>query len=318
MQMKKEPIIDAALTLQISASGKEYATNFHDPRPGAPMPDIKKILLKVKELQPIPAMVHKVLGLSSDPNCSMSDLVHLVEHDPAITANLLRVCNSAYLGLAVKVDSVYQAVSMLGLQRVVELVLAQNLSVHMNKAQEGYQLTKGDLWKQSVAAAMVARTLAERRDILALPAVYTAALLKDIGKVILHEYVADKLGKIQDIVRTRGLSFTEAEEECIGMDHATLGGIIAKQWNFSPHMVYMIENHHLGNPEARNDPATATLYLADMVAMMFGTCTGVDRLAYHVYEDIFDDFFLSKDELKALMLTYNGFLKGAQRLFERK
>jgi hypothetical protein len=81
-------------------------------------------------------------------------------------------------------------------------------------------------------------------------------------------------------------------------------------------MVYMIENHHLTNPEARNDPATATLYLADMVAMMAGTCTGVDRLAYHVYEDIFDDFFLAKDELKALMLAYDGFLAGAQRLFD--
>jgi putative nucleotidyltransferase with HDIG domain len=247
----------------------------------------------------------------------MPELVRMVERDPAITANLLRVCNSAYLGLAVKVDSVQQAVAMLGLQQVVELVLAQNLSANMAKAQKGYQLAKGDLWKQSVAAAMIARTLAERRDIMALPAIYTAALLKDIGKAVLHEYVADKLEKIQEVIRTQGLSFIEAEEACIGMDHATLGGIIARHWNFSPHMVYMIENHHLGNLEARNDPATATLYLADMVAMMVGTCTGIDRLAYHVYEDIFEDFFLARDELKALMLTYNGFLKGAQRLFEQ-
>ncbi len=92
--------------------------------------------------------------------------------------------------------------------------------------------------------------------------------------------------------------------------------IIAKEWNFSSHMAYMIENHHLTNLEAHNDPATATLYLADMVAMLVGTSTGVDRLAYHVYEDIFDDYFLTRDELKALMLTYDGFLLGAQRLYE--
>jgi putative nucleotidyltransferase with HDIG domain len=281
------------------------------------MSTIKKILKQVKALHPIPAMVYKILQLATDPDGSMPELVRMVERDPAITANLLRVCNSAYLGLAVKVDSVQQAVAMLGLQQVVELVLAQNLSANMAKTQKGYQLAKGDLWKQSVAAAMIARTLAERRDIMALPAIYTAALLKDIGKAVLHEYVADKLEKIQEVIRTQGLSFIEAEEACIGMDHATLGGIIARHWNFSPHMVYMIENHHLGNLEARNDPATATLYLADMVAMMVGTCTGIDRLAYHVYEDIFEDFFLARDELKALMLTYNGFLKGAQRLFEQ-
>jgi HD-like signal output (HDOD) protein len=282
------------------------------------MTDINKILKQVKELQPIPTMVHKVLAFTAEPDGSIAELVHLVEHDPAITANLLRICNSAHMGLAVKIDSIQQAVAMLGLQQVVELVLAQNLSSSLTKAQQGYQMEKGDLWKQSVAAAMVARTLAERRDIMALPAIYTAALLKDIGKVVLHEYVADKLEQIQAMVKTEGFSFIEAEQACIGMDHATLGGIVAKDWNFSPHMAYMIENHHLNNAEARNDPATATLYLADMVAMMVGTCTGIDRLAYHAYEDVFDDFFLAKDELKALMLTYTGFLKGAQRLFETK
>ncbi|MEJ2040954.1 MAG: HDOD domain-containing protein, partial [Desulfosarcinaceae bacterium] len=138
--------------------------------------------------------------------------------------------------------------------------------------------------------------------------------LKDIGKVVLHEYVDHELDRIQDLVKNRSLSFVEAEEASIGMNHATLGGLIAKQWRFSDHMVYMIEHHHLDKAEARNDPATATLYLADMVSMMVGTGIGVDRLAYHVYEDIFDDYFLAKDEIKALMLTYQGFLRGVERL----
>jgi HD-like signal output (HDOD) protein len=281
------------------------------------MSRIKKILNQVKELKPIPPMAHKVLSLATNADSSISEMIDLVQHDPAITANLLRICNSAHMGLAVKIDSVQQAVAMLGMQQVFELVLSQNLAVHLTKAQKGYQMEKGDLWKQSVAAAMVARLLAERRDIYPLPAIYTAALLKDIGKVVLHEFVAHSLDKIQEMVIFKGFSFIEAEQACIGMNHATLGGIVAKEWNFSPHMVYMIENHHLNNSEARNDPATATLYLADMVAMMVGTCTGIDRLAYPTYEEIFDDFFLAKDELKALMLTYTGFLKGAQDLFDR-
>lgn len=267
-------------------------------------------------LQPIPAIVHKVLALTEDPDCSLEDLVHLIEQEPAVTANLLKTCNSAYLGLPVKVDSVQQAVTMLGLQKVVDLVMAQSLSANLMKDQKGYQLEKGELWKQSVASAMLARSLAERHDLYALPAIYTAALLKDIGKVVLHEYVENKWYLLQKSMETNGHSFIDAESESLGMDHAKLGGIIAKEWNFSKHMVYMIENHHLTNPEARNDPATATLYMADMVAMLVGTCTGVDRLAYHVYEDIFDDFFLAKDEIKTLMLTYDGFLADAQRLFE--
>jgi putative nucleotidyltransferase with HDIG domain len=280
------------------------------------MATVDKILQKVKTLHPISSIIHKILALTEDPDCPMDELVKLVEYDPAATANLLRICNSVYLGLPVKVDSVQQAVSLLGFRKVFDIVMAQAFSANMISAQKGYKLEKGDLWQHSVATAMVARSLAEGRDLYALPAIYTAALLKDIGKVVLHEYVENQWEKIQNCLDTQGYSFIEAEKESLGMDHATLGGIIAREWNFSDHMVYMIENHHLGNPEARNDPATSTLYLADMVAMMVGTGTGVDRLAYHIYEDIFNDFFLARDELKALMHTYDGYLAGARRLLE--
>ncbi|MBC2712826.1 MAG: HDOD domain-containing protein [Desulfosarcina sp.] len=276
------------------------------------MDSLSNILKKVNQLDPIPMVIHKVLGLADDPEASLKDLVEVVERDPAITANLLKTVNSAHMGLPVKVDSVHQAVSMLGLQQVVEMVLSQNLSGNLNRSQKGYGLAKGDLWRQSLAVAMVARTLASQRDLMSLPAIYTAALLKDIGKVLLHEFVADRLETIQKLVAQEGMSFVEAENDVLGMDHTTLGGIIAKQWQFSPHMIYMIENHHLTNPASRNDPATATLYLADMVAMMVDTGIGVDRLAYHVYQDVFNDFFPDKQQVKSLMITYKSFQREVQ------
>jgi HD-like signal output (HDOD) protein len=278
------------------------------------MANIQKIIQKIKKLSPIPVVIHQIIHLASNPESSLDELVHLVEHEPAITANLLKACNSAHMGLPVKVNSVHQAVTMLGVQKVVETVLTQTLSINVQKAQKGYGLAKGELWKQSVATALVARNLAKRRQIALLPTIYTAALLKDIGKVVLHEYVEKAQKKIEHAVHNKGLSFIEAERLCIGMDHAMLGGIIAEDWNFSNRLVFMIRHHHLLDPAARKDPATATLYLADMVSMMVGTCTGIDRLAYKVYEDVFNDFFLAKDELKAMMFSYDGYLKGAQRL----
>lgn len=280
------------------------------------MDSLSDILKKVNQLDPIPMVIHKVLSLADDPEASLKDLVAVVERDPAITANLLKTVNSAHMGLPVKVDSVQQAVAMLGLQQVVEMVLSQNLSANLNRSQEGYGLAKGDLWRQSVAVAMVARVLASQRDLMSLPAIYTAALLKDIGKVLLHEFVADRLEAIQQLVAQAGMSFVEAENNVLGMDHTTLGGIIAKQWQFSPHMIYMIENHHLTNPASRNDPATATLYLADTVAMMVDTGIGVDRLAYHVYQDVFNDFFPDKQQVRSLMITYKSFQREVQGFME--
>jgi putative nucleotidyltransferase with HDIG domain len=280
------------------------------------MDGISSILKQVRQLDPIPMVIHKVLDLAEDPEASLKDLVEVVEQDPAITANLLKTVNSSFMGLPVKVDSVHQAVTMMGLQQVVEMVLSQNLSANLDRSQQGYGLAKGDLWRQSLAVARLARTLARQRDLMSLPAIYTAALLKDIGKVILHEYVAGQLETIQALVAQKGLSFVEAENEILGMDHSTMGSIIAKQWKFSSHMIYMIENHHLTNPESRNDPATACIYLADMVAMMVDTGIGVDRLAYHVHQDIFNDFFPDKQQIKSLMITYKGFHREIQEFLE--
>lgn len=280
------------------------------------MDSMTQIIKKVDRLEPIPTVIYKVLDLADDPESSLGDLVEVVERDPAITANLLKTVNSAHMGLPVKVDSVSQAVSMLGLQQVVEMVLSQNLSGNLQRSQKGYGLGKGDLWRQSLAVAMVARTLAGQRDLMSLPAIYTAALLKDIGKVILHEFVADQLPAIQKLVAEESMSFVEAEKAVLGIDHTVLGGIVAKQWHFSPHMTYMIENHHLDNPASRNDPATATLYLADMVAMMVDTGIGVDRLAYHVYQDVFNDFFTDKQQIKSLMIMYKSFHRVIQGFME--
>jgi len=280
------------------------------------MDNLRIILNKVNQLDPIPMVIHKVLELADDPDASLQDLVDVVERDAAITANLLKTVNSAHMGLPVKVDSVHQAVSMLGLQQVVEMVMSQNLSANLGRAQKGYGLAKGDLWQQSLAVAMVARTLAREKELMSLPAIYTAALLKDIGKVVLHEFVADKLSSIQEVVSKQAMSFVEAEKEVLGMDHMMLGGIIAKQWKFSSHMIYMIENHHLPNLAARNDPATSTLYLADMIAMMVDTGIGVDRLAYHVYQDVFNEFFHDKKKVKGLMITYKSYKEEIREFLE--
>jgi HD-like signal output (HDOD) protein len=163
---------------------------------------------------------------------------------------------------------------------------------------------------------MVARVLAQRRQLDNLPRIYTAALLKDIGKIVLHDFVAGAIGKIQSLVRNENLSFDEAERICLGVDHAALGAMIARQWQFNPDMVSMIENHHLNNPDGRPEASTAVIYWADMVSMMAESDFGVDRLAYRIYEDSFQELTLHKDEVRMLMQMYNGFLKGAERLFE--
>jgi HD-like signal output (HDOD) protein len=279
------------------------------------MTDINRIIEKIERLRPLPIVIQKIIASLGDPDKPLSDIIQLIDQDPAITANLLKILNSAHFGLMGKVDSVQRAVALMGTKRVAELVLTYGFSKNLQNALAGYGLAKGELWKYSLASAMTAKKLAEGRQLGNLPAIYTAALLRDIGKVVLNEYVSQAIGEIQQQVIEEGLSFIEAERACIGADHAAIGGMIARRWHFSPNMIFMIENHHLTHPEASKDPATTVLYWADMVAMMVGTGAGADRLHYPVNGDRLEAFCLSKAELSVLMQMFKGYFRGAEHFF---
>jgi putative nucleotidyltransferase with HDIG domain len=131
--------------------------------------------------------------------------------------------------------------------------------------------------------------------------VFTAALVKDIGKLLLGRFVAFSFEKINILVQSHGYSFNEAEKEIIGMSHEELGALIAEKWRFSEKLIYIIEHHHLSNVAARNDMETSLVYLADIVCMMMGMSTGVDGLAYRFYSDVLDSMNLTAKDLQKVI-----------------
>ena len=101
------------------------------------MNDIREIVNDIETLKPIPPVAAQVLALADDPNSSMSEIADLIIHDPAITANLLRVCNSAYFSPSRKVESVRDAITLLGLDHMVDLVLLNSISENLKLDQKG-------------------------------------------------------------------------------------------------------------------------------------------------------------------------------------
>jgi putative nucleotidyltransferase with HDIG domain len=128
--------------------------------------------------------------------------------------------------------------------------------------------------------------------------IFTAALLKDIGKIIMGRFVAFSYEKINILVHSKGYSFNEAEKEIIGMNHEELGAEIGKKWRFGDKLIYIIRNHHMTDETCRNDPETALVYLADIVCMMIGFGTSVDGLAYRFYSDVLNRMNLTEKDLQ--------------------
>lgn len=258
----------------------------------------------IGRLPAFPATVHRVTALINNSDSSLAELVGVVRLDPAITANILRMCNSAYFGLRHRVDNVHDAIMYLGRQNAVRAVMAAGVSRFFRDT-PGYEAEARGLWEHAVGTALMSQLLA--RKILGREdaRLFTAALLHDIGKIILGEYIHEKREEFSRLLEDGSRSFLEVEDEILGMNHAALGATIAAAWNFPPDIQLTIAGHHRPDQLAECDsPVPWIVHLADQACLMLGIGRGTDGLAYYGMACAVDRFNLSQNDLETVMAEF--------------
>jgi putative nucleotidyltransferase with HDIG domain len=277
---------------------------------------VEDILQSVTELPPFPVVIQRALELAEDPRSSAKDVVEVIQYDQAITANVLKVCNSAFLGLRRTVRSLRDALVLIGFNQLLEIILSQESARLFQGPCHGYELQQGQLWQHSVASALLSRFISQRLGREENPAYFTAALLHDVGKTLLSRFVKDYFGEIKERVRDRNLSFVEAEKEVLGMDHAELGGRITEQWGFPRNIVSAVRYHHLPlEPDEDGEPIRM-VYLCDLVAVMTGIGGGADGLAYRAHDGVMKHYQLTEKDIERWMLQLNDRFKWVKEILK--
>jgi len=277
------------------------------------MSAINELIKEIDRLEPIPAVVNQIMNIFEDPKSSMADIAEIIKFDPILTANVLKVSNSAYFSLPRAIDSIQDAITLIGLDQVINIVLINATSENFKQEQSGYGLNEGELWNCAVSSAIIAKELAIKKAPKKQHIVFTAALIKDIGKVILDRFVNDSFNKIHKLVSEKGFCFREAEKKVIGVDHAELGGIIAKKWEFSPAMIKIIKNHHISKPE-QVDIGTSIVYLADNICMMMGIGVGDDGLAYRFHKEVMEKLNITPVDLEIIIADFGESMQRVEAL----
>jgi HD-like signal output (HDOD) protein len=268
------------------------------------MLSLDQLLEESERIEPVPQVVHQLMELAEDPEVPVSEITELIVYEPVVTANLLKLANSAAFGFKRKVDSVHDAVVLLGLKRMVEIVLLNSVTKPMKSAQQGYGLEEGRLWKQSVSCALMANAIAEVVDTSQKHIVFTAALLKDIGVIVLDQHAGEAMANIRKAMAADGLSLVAAERQQLGIDHAHLGGRIAGNWNFSEALVSTIQNHHLTDEAAEIPITTAMVYLADSMCSMSGINAELFCGHYARYDQVCEQLGLSEEAVNRIMSRF--------------
>jgi len=238
---------------------------------------IDHIMAQVKAFPGMPATSAKLLTMLKDSETSAAQIEDILKYDPGLTANILKLTNSAYFGIPTKVRSVKQAIVLLGWKRLLQLVMTMCMSTVMKKPVPGYDLPHGELWQHSVAVSVAAELVVKALKIPGADEVFTAALLHDVGKLVLGDFVQQEIHQIEAMV-SKGIAFEVAEFFVLGTDHANIGARILEKWSFPEELVSAVNWHH--DPEKCENYCTFSdiVHVANILGLMIGYGNGGNGL----------------------------------------
>lgn len=270
--------------------------------------DVIERIEKIENLPTIPAILRKILAIIEDPNVSLQKISDFVASDPTLTARILKMVNSPVYGFPGRISSVNHAMVILGLNAVKGLLIGVSVFEVMKKNMVG-------LWEHSLSSAIYARIISKRKEIEAPEEISVAALLHDIGKVILLIAFKDEYTKILDVSKTRDNFLYELEKESLGITHAEIGGIIGKKWNFPLKLIEPIMNHHRPQLSKNFEIETAIVHLSNILALSRGIGYSGDIYVNPVNPSSWKQLDFKFEDIKEIFVEAEDPISSSQEIF---
>lgn len=227
--------------------------------------DHEDVLRRANELPPLPQSAARLAGMLFDEDADTSEMVRIIECDPALTLKLLKVANSALGGARHRIGTIREAVVRLGTGIVAGFALGNAVRPLVQQKIPGYNLTGSDFWRHSLLSAFAAESIQAHATNWSSPLAFTAGLLHDIGKLTLGTMLTKEMANwLEQAVVEGKQPLYRAELEILSLHHGDVGGLIAQHWNLPDVLVGGIVNHH--TPALSDDPVSDAIYLADLTA----------------------------------------------------
>jgi putative nucleotidyltransferase with HDIG domain len=226
-------------------------------------------------LPPSFELIPRLLLLLDDPEANAEAIADLIRIDAGLTADILHVANSAHYARGNRVETLIEAVNRVGLREIYRTVMNVLASpVLANVHQVGF--ARLDLWTHSLTTALAAQVLSTRLRTIDPEVAFTAALLHDVGKVVLAQAMGSAYIALLEEGKLNSTPTFSLERLAYQTDHGDVGAKLLKQWNFPEKIVSAIEFHHTPEKAGRgsNGHLPSTVYAANVLAYRVATGTG--------------------------------------------
>ncbi|MBS1723048.1 MAG: HDOD domain-containing protein [Armatimonadetes bacterium] len=250
------------------------------------------------DLPAMPTVIVQVLQATEKDTVSTTEIENLISADAGIATKLLKVVNSAYFGLPRQVGYIGQAIAILGMHQVRNLVLSVGVLNALNTPSPKIIEVQRAFWENSFAAATTAQAMAKKKG---LPTkdqdlCFIGGLLRDIGRLFLLTAFNQPYQQVLSEISKTNEHLIEAENKMLGTNHADLGGALAERWNFPHALTDVIKWHEdpQGCPEESLIPVLNVVNVADRLA---AACTdGVSGTINQEWSPAVNEWLAFSDE----------------------
>jgi putative nucleotidyltransferase with HDIG domain len=208
---------------------------------------VKQVISNIRNLPTPPIVFHQIQKAINDPNVSAGQVAAILSEDPAMSVKVLKLTNSAFYGLSREIEAVKEAVVIVGMEAIKNLVLSASV-LDMFKSDNIDQEFQEKFWRHSLATAVCSRLLARRlrqRGIVDPDAAFSAGLLHDVGKMVLSCFLPEEYSRFSE-TRSADRKSTDysLELDRLGYTHAQVGSYLAIQWKLPQRLNEAIAFHH--------------------------------------------------------------------------
>ena len=228
---------------------------------------VRERVATVEQVATLPVTLARVLDLAQDRSSTAADLAQEIANDPALTMRVLRTVNSSYFGFNRRIETVSDAVVLLGFTEVERLALAIAV-INLFGGERDRARTLNQLWRHSLATSIAADVIVKEcmPDQPGTLGSYAAALLHDIGKAVITQALPEAALAIRDLVERHDYPSYDAELEVLdGISHAQIGGWLAESWLLPVGIVESILLHHEPEEAPDSKPLVHITHLANVV-----------------------------------------------------
>ena len=266
------------------------------------------LLQNCPELSTLPSVYHKLNEAINSPNCTTGIISRIVSQDAVLTMKVLRMVNSAFYGFPQEIEDIPQAILIIGLQQLNDLVLA-NTVISLFEKQKTTLFSMEDFWKFSIASGLSSRILGDLSNKRFSDRLFVGGLLHNIGRLVMAISEPDLLVKAHSTSVEKGISMSQAEEEVFGFSNETMNFHLMNAWSI-PSSIIDISSHYL-NPKSSESHQNEALIvsIANSIVSSLGLGNTGEYYINPISENMWQDIDLNVNSIEETVKRLNEQLK---------